>query len=141
MTELDSPARKILYGSEPEVVEGANEIIDAPTVTTAVGTFKVNSSTGGVVAATNLAGNATHTPNAIGLTSSGTVTAGQGATLQGGGGSGYVLASSDSRQQHPPSRQSWHMCQLRSHCRRRPRTGRLRSRRRPIPSRQRFRRC
>jgi hypothetical protein len=40
----------------------------APTVTTSVGTFKVNSSTGGVVAPTGLAGNATHTPNAIGLT-------------------------------------------------------------------------
>jgi hypothetical protein len=67
----------------------------APTVTTSVGTFKVNSSTGGVVAATGLAASGTHTPNAIGLTSTGTGTAGQGATLQGGGGNGYILASAD----------------------------------------------
>jgi hypothetical protein len=67
----------------------------APAVTTAVGSFKSNSATGGVVAATGLTGNATHTPNAIGLTSTGTGTAGQGALLQGGGGAGYILASAD----------------------------------------------
>ena len=49
----------------------------APTVTVTVGTFKVNSATGGVVAATGLTGNATHTVNAIGLTATGTGTAGQ----------------------------------------------------------------
>ena len=68
---------------------------NAPTVTTAAGSFKVNSSTAGVVAATGLTGNATHTPNVIGLTSTGTGTAGQSALLQGGGGAGYILASSD----------------------------------------------
>jgi hypothetical protein len=67
----------------------------APTVTTAVGTFKSNSATGGVVAATGLTGNATHTVNVIGLTATGTGTAGQAALLQGGGGSGYIVASAD----------------------------------------------
>jgi len=67
----------------------------APTVTVTVGSFKVNSSTGGVVAATGLTGNATHTPNAIGLTSTGTGTAGQAALLQGGGGAGIIAVSAD----------------------------------------------
>jgi hypothetical protein len=67
----------------------------APTVTASVGTFKSNSSTGGIVAATALAGNATHTPNVIGLTATGTGTAGQAALLQGGGGTGYIVASAD----------------------------------------------
>jgi hypothetical protein len=67
----------------------------APTVTTSVGTFKTNSSTGGVAAATGLTGNATHTANVIGLTATGTGTAGQAALLQGGGGTGYIVASAD----------------------------------------------
>jgi len=71
------------------------QMYKAPAVTTAVGTFKVNSSTGGVAAATGLAGVSAHPPNAIGLTSTGTGTAGQASILQGGGGSGYVMASAD----------------------------------------------
>lgn len=67
----------------------------APTVSVTVGTFKVNSATGGIVAATGLTGNATHTPNAIGLSATGTGTAGQGAQLQGGGGSGLIAISAD----------------------------------------------
>ena len=68
----------------------------APTVTVpAVGSFKVNSASGGLVAATGLTGNATHTVNAIGLTATGTGTAGQAAMLQGGGGAGQVIASAD----------------------------------------------
>jgi hypothetical protein len=60
-----------------------------------VGSFKVNSSGGGVVAATGLTGNATHTQNAIGLNATGTGTAGQGAQLQGGGGAGFIQANAD----------------------------------------------
>jgi hypothetical protein len=67
----------------------------APTVTVTVGTFKVRSSTGGVVAATGLTGNATHTVNAVGLTATGTGTAGQAATLEGGGGSGVIAVNAD----------------------------------------------
>ena len=71
------------------------QMYKAPAVTTSVGAFKVNSSTGGIAAATGLVGNATHTPTTVGLTSTGTGTAGQAALLQGGGGSGYVAVSSD----------------------------------------------
>jgi hypothetical protein len=67
----------------------------APTVTTTVGSFKVNSATAGVVAATGLTASGTHTVNAVGLASTGTGTAGQGATLQGGGASGVVQVSAD----------------------------------------------
>lgn len=68
----------------------------APTVTTAVGSFKVNSSTAGIVAATGLAAQSGgHTPNALSMVSTGTGTAGQGSVLQGGGGAGYILANAD----------------------------------------------
>ena len=67
----------------------------APTVTTVVGTFKSNSATAGIVAATGLAGNAASIATVVGLTATGTGTAGQGALLQGGGGSGYIMASAD----------------------------------------------
>lgn len=67
----------------------------APAVTVTVGTFKSRSATAGVVAATGLTGNATHTVNAIGLTSTGTGTAGQGATLEGGGGTGLIAISAE----------------------------------------------
>ena len=100
---LNEPASGVVVGSG--MVSATNTEIwylalpvqmrAAPTVTTSVGTFKSNSSTGGVVAATGLTGNATHTPTVIGLTATGTGTAGQAAMLQGGGGSGYVLASAD----------------------------------------------
>ena len=71
------------------------QMYKAPAVSTSVGSFKVNSSTGGVVAATGLTGNATHTATTVGLTATGTATAGQAALLQGGGGSGYILVSAD----------------------------------------------
>ncbi len=80
---------EIFYAATPV------QLYAAPTVTTVVGSFKSNSSTAGVVAATGLAGNTTHTTNAIGLTSTGTGTAGQAALLQGGGGVGYFMASAD----------------------------------------------
>lgn len=71
------------------------QMYKAPAVSVSVGSFKVNSATAGVVAATTLAGNSTHTVTIIGLSAAGTGTAGQAATLQGGGGSGYILASAD----------------------------------------------
>lgn len=66
----------------------------APTVTLTVSTFKINSATGGVVAATTLAG-ATSTPSMLNLTAAGTGTTGQGCTLQGGGGTGFISATAD----------------------------------------------
>jgi hypothetical protein len=66
-----------------------------PTVNVTVGSFKANSSTAGVVAATGLTASGTHTTSQIGLTSTGTGTAGQGATLQGGGGAGKITVSAD----------------------------------------------
>jgi hypothetical protein len=67
----------------------------APTVTVTVGSFKANSSTAGIVAATGLTASGTHTTTMIGLTSTGTGTAGQGSTLQGGGGVGLIAVSAD----------------------------------------------
>ena len=66
----------------------------APTVTTALGTFKTNQA-GTATAITTLAANSTHTVNAIGVTANSTGTAGQATLLQGGGGTGYILASAD----------------------------------------------
>lgn len=66
----------------------------APTVTATVGTFKNNSATGGVVAATGLAGS-TSSVNAAIVTATGTGTAGQAALLQGGGGTGSIVASAE----------------------------------------------
>lgn len=66
----------------------------APTVTVTVGSFKQHLGAA-AVAATGLTGNATHTTTVVGLNSTGTATAGQGAILEGGGGSGFIVASAD----------------------------------------------
>lgn len=66
----------------------------APTVTVNVGTFKQHLGAA-AVAATGLTGNATHTPIVVGLNSTGTATAGQGAILEGGGGTGSIIVSAD----------------------------------------------
>lgn len=65
----------------------------APTVTVAAGTFKTNQAS--VATACTITAGTTHTPNAISVNGSSTGTAGQGTLLQGGGGSGYILASAD----------------------------------------------
>lgn len=66
----------------------------APTVTLAAGSFKV--AVGAAYAsATTLAAGATHTVNAITITAANTASAGVGALLGGGGGSGYILATAD----------------------------------------------
>lgn len=65
----------------------------APTVTVAAGTFKTNQ--GGVATACTITAGTTHTPNAISINGNSTGTSGQGTLLQGGGGSGYILASAD----------------------------------------------
>lgn len=66
----------------------------APTVTVSVGSFKV-AAAAAAAAATGLAAGATHIPTAITLTSTLTETVGLNASLQGGGGNGYIIASAD----------------------------------------------
>ena len=66
----------------------------APTVTVGTGSFKVCAGAAAATA-TGLAAGATHTQNEISLVSTLTQAAGGAASLQGGGGTGYILASSD----------------------------------------------
>ena len=65
----------------------------APTVTVAAGTFKTNQAS--TPTATTITPGTTHTPNAISIAGNSAGTAGQGTMLQGGGGSGWILASAD----------------------------------------------
>lgn len=66
----------------------------APTVSVAAGSFKAN--VAGTATATTISAGSTHTPNALTIDGTGSsLTAGQGSLLQGGGGSGYILASAD----------------------------------------------
>ena len=62
-------------------------------MTVSAGTFKTNQA--GVATATTITPGATHTPNAISINGNSTGTAGQATMLQGGGGSGWILASAD----------------------------------------------
>jgi len=66
----------------------------APTVSVVAGSFKVCAGAA-AAAATSFAAGTTHTVNAISTTTALTQTAGGSATLQGGGGSGAILASCD----------------------------------------------
>jgi hypothetical protein len=68
-------------------------LLKGPTVTVSAGAFKTNQA--GVATATTITPGATHTPNAISINGSSSGTAGQATMLQGGGGSGWILASAD----------------------------------------------
>jgi hypothetical protein len=70
------------------------QLFKAPAVTVAAGSFKV-AAAAAPAAASGLAAGSTHTPNAISLTTTLTQTVGLAATLQGGGGNGFILASAD----------------------------------------------
>lgn len=70
------------------------QLFKAPTVTVSAGGFKV-AAAAAPAAASGLAAGSTHTPNAISLTTTLTQTVGLAATLQGGGGNGFILASAD----------------------------------------------
>jgi len=99
---IAEPANGVLVGSGTTL--GANsqnfymatpvQFRSAPTVTVSAGSFKV-AAAAAYAAATSLAAGATHTVNAISLTAANTAAAGVGALLGGGGGSGYIVASSD----------------------------------------------
>ena len=69
------------------------QLLKAPTVTAAAGAFKTNQA--GTATATTITPGATHTPNAISINGNSAGTAGQATLLQGGGGSGWILANAD----------------------------------------------
>ncbi len=69
------------------------QLLKAPTVTAAAGAFKTNQV--GTATATTIAPGATHTPNAISINGNSAGPAGQATLLQGGGGSGWIIASAD----------------------------------------------
>jgi hypothetical protein len=69
------------------------QLLKAPTVTVAAGAFKTNQA--GTATATTITPGATHTPNAISINGNSAGTAGQATLLQGGGGSGWILANAE----------------------------------------------
>ena len=69
------------------------QMLKAPTVTVAAGSFKTMQN--GAVTATTISPGATHTPNAISITGNSAGGAGQATLLEGGGGSGWIIASAD----------------------------------------------
>jgi len=99
---IPEPANGVLVGAGTTL--GANvqnfymatpvQLLKAPTVTVAAGSFKVAAGAA-YAAATTFAAGSTHTVNAISLTAANTASAGVGALLGGGGGSGYIVASAD----------------------------------------------
>ena len=80
-------AAQIFYMATPV------QLLKAPTVTVSAGTFKTQQ--GAVATATTITAGATHTPNAISINGNSAGTAGQATLLQGGGGSGWIIASAD----------------------------------------------
>jgi hypothetical protein len=69
------------------------QFLKAPTVTVSAGSFKTNQA--GTATTTTITAGATHTPNAISINGNSSGTAGQATLLQGGGGSGWIVASAD----------------------------------------------
>ena len=67
----------------------------APTVTVTAGTFKFNIAGTATAVGGGFAGGTTHTPNAMSIVGAVTATVGQATLLQGGGGTGTILASAD----------------------------------------------
>ena len=68
-------------------------LLKGPTVTVSAGAFKTNQA--GVATTTTITPGATHTPNAISINGNSSGTVGRATMLQGGGGSGWILASAD----------------------------------------------
>ena len=69
------------------------QFLKAPAVTVAAGSFKTNQA--GTSTATTITPGATHNVNAISVNGNSSGSAGQATMLQGGGGSGWILASAD----------------------------------------------
>ena len=100
---VNEPATGVIVGVGGAVAAANNQVFymatpvqmyKAPTVTVAAGSFKVCAAAA-AAAATGMAAGTTHTANAISIVSTLTQTVGLSATLQGGGGTGYILASAD----------------------------------------------
>lgn len=100
---VNEPASGVVVGIGGAVAAANNQVFymatpvqfyKAPTVTVAAGSFKV-AAAAAAAAATGMAAGTTHTVNAIEIVSTLTQTVGLSASLQGGGGSGYILASAD----------------------------------------------
>ena len=100
---INEPASGVVVGVGGAVAAANNQVyymaapvqmLKAPTVTVSAGSFKVCAAAA-AAAATGMAAGTTHTVNAISVVSTLTQTVGLSATLQGGGGSGYILASAD----------------------------------------------
>jgi len=100
---INEPAAGVIVGTGGSVAAANAQVFymatpvqlrTAPTVTVVAGTFKVAAGAA-AAAATGIAPGATHTPNAISITTTLTQAAGGSASLQGGGGSGTITASAD----------------------------------------------
>ena len=100
---IPEPASGVIVGIGGAVAAANNQVfymatpvqmLKAPTVTVSAGSFKV-AAAAAAAAATGMAAGTTHTPNAISIVSTLTETVGLSASLQGGGGNGYIIASSD----------------------------------------------
>ena len=101
--QINEPGAGVIVGIGGAVAAANNQVFymalpvqmrAAPTVTVSAGTFKVCAATT-AAAATGMAAGSTHTVNAIEIVSTLTQTVGLAASLQGGGGTGYILASAD----------------------------------------------
>jgi hypothetical protein len=98
---IPEPAAGVLIGAGANTGAAAQlfyiatpvQLLKAPTVAVAAGAFKTNQA--GTATATTITPGATHTPNAISINGNSAGTAGQATLLQGGGGSGWILANAD----------------------------------------------
>jgi hypothetical protein len=70
------------------------QMYKSPTFISALGSFKTNQG-GTLTAITTLTASGTHTVNQVGVSANSTGTSGNGTLLQGGGGSGYLMATAD----------------------------------------------
>jgi hypothetical protein len=82
-----SAAAQLIYIATPV------QMLKAPTLTVAPGSFKTVQA--GAAAATTISAGATRTPNAISINGNSAGSVGQATLLQGGGGSGWIVANAD----------------------------------------------
>ena len=98
---IPEPAASVVIGAGANTGASAQlfylatpvQFLRAPTVTAGAGSFKTNQA--GTATATTITPGATHTANAVSINGNSAGTAGQATLLQGGGGSGWILASAD----------------------------------------------
>ena len=98
---IPEPAAGVVIGAGANIGAAAQliyvatpvQLLKAPTVIVAAGSFKTVQA--GAAASTTIAPGATHTPNAISINGNSAGTTGQATLLQGGGGSGWIIASAD----------------------------------------------